>query len=258
MRVFTCVNRFEDMMTCIYNAWCWALKHGHENLRLEREPVYQGTLLDEYVHVDADAGKVEKVVRSIKNKISDQAYLYVFYAALSEEEAALDAIYRFLRIGFANGAKVCSMYTNEQVMRLLELKRRVGKEAHYFREFARFNLIGEDVYVCHLEPKNNVVLLVGEHFADRMPSEHWMIIDDNRRLAVVHPKDEENYMRYLTEEEFLKLCHSEDCEDEYTELWRTFFHAISIRERENKACQRNLFPVWMRKHAVEFQGKQSS
>lgn len=25
------------------------------------------------------------------------------------------------------------------------------------------------------------------HFADRMPSENWMIIDDNRKKAVVHP-----------------------------------------------------------------------
>ena len=34
------------------------------------------------------------------------------------------------------------------------------------------------VYVSHLEPKSDVIMLVGRHFADRMPSEHWMIIDD--------------------------------------------------------------------------------
>lgn len=252
MKVFSCADRFEDMMTCIYDAWSLALTEGHENLRLEREPVYQATLFDEYVHIDADEEKVEKVVRSIRKQISDQAYLYVFYASLSKEEDALQAIYNFLRVGFAVGSEVCSMYGNPHVMRMFELKRRVGSEAHYFREFARFTSLDDKVYVCHLEPKNNVVLLVGEHFADRMPSEHWMIIDDNRKLSVVHPKDEEFYLRYLTEEEFQTLSRSETFEDQYTDMWRSFFKTIGIKERKNAVCQRTMFPIWMRKHAVEF------
>ena len=128
----------------------------------------------------------------------------------------------------------------------------MGSEAHYFREFARFTSLDDKVYVCHLEPKNNVIMLVGEHFADRMPSEHWMIIDDNRRFSVVHPKDEEFYLRYLTDEEFETLCRSETFEDQYTDMWRSFFKTIGIKERKNASCQRNMFPIWMRKHAVEF------
>ncbi len=241
-------------MTCIYDAWSYALDHGHGVLRLEREPIYQQSLFDEYVHVDADREKTEKVVRSIKMQISGQAYMYVFYASLSEESDALQAIYNFLRVGFAVGNQVCVMYANPHVMRMLELKRRIGNESHYFREFARFTSLDNRVYVCHIEPKNNVALLVGEHFADRMPSEHWMIVDDRRKLAVVHPKDEENYMRYLTEEEFAVLSQTENYEDRYTDMWRAFFKTISIKERENIACQRNMFPIWMRKHAVEFDG----
>lgn len=253
MRVFTCKDQFEDIMTCIYDAWSWALKNGHENLRLEREPIFQPTLFDEYTHIDADMEKVTKVVRSIQNKISMEAYIDIFYATLSIEPDALDTIYGFLRLGFRVGARVCSMYTDPHVMRILELRRRVGNEAHYFREFARFSAMGDTAYICHLEPKNNVILLVGEHFADRMPSEHWMIIDDNRRQAVVHVKNQENYLRYLSEEEWLQLSRSELYEDSYTDMWRTFFHAIGIKQRENRECQRNLFPIWMRKHAVEFQ-----
>lgn len=252
MKVFSCADKFEDMMTCIYDAWSSALTDGHESIRLEREPVYQASLFDEYVHVGADPEKVEKVVRSIRGQISNQAYLYVFYASLSTEEDALQAIYNFLRVGFAVGSGVCSMYANPHVMRMFELKRRVGSEAHYFREFARFTSLDDKVYVCHLEPKNNVIMLVGRHFADRMPSEHWMIVDDNRGLSVVHPKDEEFYLRYLTDEELQVLCRSETYEDKYTDMWRSFFKTTGIKERKNIDCQRNLFPIWMRKHAVEF------
>ena len=79
-----------------------------------------------------------------------------------------------------------------------------------------------------------------------------MIVDDNRKMACVHPKDGENYLRYLTDEEFDALRKTEAYEDEYTGMWKTFFHTIGIKERENYVCQRKLFPIWKRKHAVEF------
>lgn len=255
MKIFTCKDRFEDIMTCVYVAWEQALSVGHDQVRLLREPIYQASLFDEYVHVDADVDKNEKVVRSIRNSISFEAYLWVYYATLSTDEDALMAIYNFLRLGFHYGADVCKMLQNPYVMKMLELKRRIGNEAHHFREFARFTSLDNQVYVCHLKPKNNVISIVANHFADRMPSEHWMIVDDTRKMAVVHPKDEENYIRYLTDEEFLLLKQTEQREDSYTDMWRGFFHAISIKERENYERQRNMIPIWKRKHAVEFFGK---
>lgn len=252
MRIYTCRDRTEDMMSAVYAAWEYALTAGHENVMLKVLPIYQQTLFDEYVHVDLNMENAQKVFRSIRNKISSRAYDNVVYASLSIEEDKLQAIYAYLRLGFKEGAKVDSMLTEPCVMRILELRRRVGNEAHYSREFARFTSINNRVYVCHMSPKNNITPVMGIHFADRMPSENWMIIDDNRKTAVVHPKDLENYIKYLTDEEFEKLSSTEDYEDEYTELWRIFFKSIGIKERENKKLQQNMFPLWMRKHAVEF------
>ena len=252
MKIYTCQDRLTDITTCIYDAWSEALKVGHNQIQLKKEPVYQQTMFDEYIHVDGDSSKAEKVIRSIRRDISDTAYLNVYYASLSADENALQAIYDFLRVGFAVGSHVLEQYTNPYVMKLLEIRRRVSNEAHHFREFARFQSLNSRVYVCHLEPKNDVIILVGTHFADRMPSEHWMIIDDTRKTACVHVKDGENYLRYLTDKEFETLRLTESYEDEYTDMWKTFFHTISIKQRENYICQRNLFPVWKRKHAVEF------
>ena len=254
MKIYTCKDRLEDIMTCIYDAWSEALRIGHDQIQIKKEPVLQQTLFDEYIHVDRDTSKAEKVIRSIRRDISDEAYLNVYYATLSVDEDALQAIYNFLRIGFACGNSVLEQYANPYVMRILELRRKVANESHHFREFARFERLNTNnaVYVSHLEPKNDVIMLVGRHFANRMPSEHWMIIDDKRKTACVHPKDGENYLRYLTEEEFQRLRKTEEYEDEYTKMWKTFFHTVGIKERENYVCQRNMFPIWKRKHAVEF------
>lgn len=252
MHYFTCKERFEDKMSCIYTAWEAALKYGHKEIRLLTEPVLQETLFDEYTHVDYNEEKTDKVIRTIKNKLGNKGMLYVYRVALSTEEDALDAIYRLLIKGFKVGPGIFDAYADQDVIRIFEISRRVGNEAHFFKEFARFNSVDNQVYICHIEPKDDVISIVAEHFADRMPSEHFMIIDDNREYAVVHPKDGENYIRFFSDDEMEKLSLSEAYEDEYTDMWRTFFKTIAIKERENPKCQRNMMPMWYRKHAVEF------
>lgn len=251
MMVFTCEPDFEAMLTCIYDAWEWAIKNGHDNVQLKLEPVLQNSLFESYRHVERDSEKAEKVARSIRRKISVQAYHCVYYACLFFDDV-LDIIYRYLRIGFKVGARVDQMLTEPSVMRMMEARRKVGNEIHYFREFLRFHSLSDKIYISHFEPKCNVAYQVAVHFADRMPSEHFMIIDDNRQFAVVHPADGEMYIQNLTKEQLESLMKSEEYQDEFTELWKLFFHTISIKERENYQCQRNMMPLWMRKHVTEF------
>ena len=86
MKIFTCKDRLEDIMTCIYDAWSEALLIGHDQIQLKKEPVFQQTIFDEYIHVDQDLSKAEKVIRSIRRDISDEAYLNIYLATLSVEE----------------------------------------------------------------------------------------------------------------------------------------------------------------------------
>ena len=203
-------------------------------------------------HVDGDPSKAEKVIRSIRRSISETAYMNIYYASLSADENALQAIYDFLRVGFAIGSTVVEQYTNPHVMNLLELRRRYQMKRIIFGNLPVFKVWKTRSMSVIWSPGIDVIMLVGNHFANRMPSEHWMIIDDNRKTACVHVKDGENYLRYLTDDEFSVLQKTESYEDEYTDMWKTFFHSISIEQRKNYVCQRNLFPIWKRKHAVEF------
>ncbi len=68
-------------LTCIYDAWSAALQVGHDQIQVKRKNrVLQQTMFDEYVHVDGDNVKAEKVIRSVRRDISDEAYLYVYCA----------------------------------------------------------------------------------------------------------------------------------------------------------------------------------
>ena len=95
-------------------------------------------------------------------------------------------------------------------------------------------------------------MAMGPVFADRMPSENWIVVDDIHREAVIHPKDEMFYIKQLNDLEYKNLLETEEANDNFTDLWKVFFETIAIKERHNTRCQNNLFPLWTRKHAVEF------
>ena len=98
MTVFTCEDNFDAMMTCVYEAW--ASRLGHSNVKLKTEPIGNLELFCDYWHADADPEKTASVIRSIKNKISYQAYLMIYEAAMSDADDKLDTIYRFMVAGF--------------------------------------------------------------------------------------------------------------------------------------------------------------
>jgi len=250
MTVFICEHNWEAMLSCIYDAW--SSKLGHQNIRLTTQEPEQYSLLDEYVTVNFDRGKAESVMDAVNLKISPQVYSEIAYAAMSCEEDALDTIYRVLILGFAYGPNVLKMVSYKDVARFFEIRRSVGNEAHHFIEFVRFHEIRKTLYVAHIEPKNHIVGALGAHFNDRMPSENWMIIDDVHKESIVQPKDEDFYFKKLSDDEFTRLLFTEEENDGYTDLWKVFFDSIAISERFNPKLQRNLFPIWKRKHAVEF------
>lgn len=250
MTIYSCEHEWEAMLTCIYDAW--ASKKGQQNIRLELEPIEQYTLFDEYIHVDADHEKAVKVMDAVNRKISPYVYREISFCALAYEPDILDNIYRIMLLGFAYGDRVLNMVQYEAVMRNRKIRVRLGKEVEHFKEFIRFHEVGGGRYVAHIEPKSKLLMTLAPAFTDRMPSEHWMIVDDVHLEAIIHPKNEEVYYRKLTSEELKQLMLTEEANDEYTDMWKVFFEAIAIEQRENYRCQRNLFPIWTRKHAVEF------
>ncbi len=250
MTVFTCHDDFVSILTAAYRAFRSHL--GHSNVKLSLEPVLQPELFCDYIHVDADRTAYDEVVSAVRQKISTEAYIWIYYATCSDCEDKADLIYRFLIHGFHFGAVITDMLQDPIVSRLMEIKRRVLNEAHLSREFIRFTSVDGRLYLAHFSPRSDVIMYVADHFADRMPSEYWVIVDDTRGIAAVHPVDSPYYLQDLTEEEMLSLSGTEESKDYFITLWKKYFDSIAIEERKNYICQRTHFPLWMRGHVTEF------
>lgn len=320
MTVFICEDNLDSILTGVYDAW--ASRQGHTHVQLVLNNAFTYSLLCSYVTVKTDAVKAESVVRSIKKKISVLAWQMVCRAAMSDDETKADAVYRFLIGGFHFGARITEMLTESAVQKIFALNRQVSNEAHFYREFLRFesvipsvddaatssfhdtdpaassfrdtaaaasssfhdapadnsslteiiktphdlyrvaeakNLLRSDnaasathcseILYAKIRPQSNVLAMVTPHFADRLPSEDFLILDVGRSIAAVHPADRPWFLMPLAKEQADALLAQNA--DQYPDLWKTFYHMIAIKERKNLKLQRNMMPLRYREFMTE-------
>lgn len=206
----------------------------------------------EYIAVDTDFELSLKVANSVKNKISVQAYEMIVRVALSDYAEKADLIYRFLILGFATGRKVTEHLSNEVVNTVFRVDRKVNYEAHHFLGFIRFSQQQSGLLTSVIHPKSQVLPLVAPHFADRLPGEKFLIYDANHKFAAFHTPGKPWILAKVPELEEDSLNQKAFKEDDYQDLWKTFYHHISIKERENYALQRNNLPIRFRADMTEF------
>ena len=174
----------------------------------------------------------------------------VYRACMHFDKGRADAVFGFLRLAYPVGARVTKMLSNPYVMKLMELSRKVSNESHFFKEFLRFEELKGGILYSKIEPKCDVISFVSQHFAERFPEEDWIIYDIKRKKASVHKHGMDCVI--IQGQDMEKMIKDFQVSDEYRELWKVFFHAIAIPERNNLKCQQTNLPQWYRKNMTEF------
>ncbi len=251
--IFVCEDNMENILTGIYNAFNFC-KQGHKleetdiiicnNSHFERE------LFATYETVSTDYDKAFKTMEYVKKKLGGYIHTNVLRVLCHFNSERGYALFRFLQYCFKNGVSVAEDLTNPYVLKIMELSRKTGNEAHHYLGFLRFESYNGILY-GKIEPKCNVIPLIIEHFSDRFYIENWIIEDVSRKLFAVHKAYGEtkifNGDFNLSDIGITNLT----TQDEYETLWKTFFETIAIKERYNIKCQKNLLPLWMRTYITE-------
>lgn len=249
--IFQCEDSLDGIFTAVYNAWDSG--YGHKNIQIQlinKEMNYQ--LFSTYIPVITDYEKSEKVARTIKKKISVEAYESICRAAMTNREDKADVIYRFIILGLYYGSSIITNYSNPSVHAIFEMNRAVGNEVHHYLGFLRFSELKNKVLYAKLNPKNNVITLLAPHFADRLPAENWIIHDEVRQIAVVHQIKEGWVQVDTSEVDFSALGKINTEEEDLEELWKAFVDSIAILERTNQKLQIQNLPLRFRGNMTEF------
>ncbi len=260
IRVYQCEDSVEGILSAVYDAGL--SRYGHDYIRLEALSANisrDRDLFSEYIDVAADPRKRDKVMDSIAQKISVQVLEHVLRICTSSQEDKADVIYHYVVYGFAMGSRVSGAMQIPCVARALEIDRRIANEVYHFLGFLRFGEVQKNpsILLAGFAPENDILGQVTKHFADRFHREYFIIYDTGRKKATFHSRDGNWFMRELSDREARQLDEMSRVREEYEDLWKAFFDAIRIKERENPKLQQNNIPLRYREYMPEFMGSPS-
>ncbi|AJH01489.1 hypothetical protein CBE01nite_40900 [Clostridium beijerinckii] len=245
MKIYLYDDTFEGLLTSIYDAF---YSNGSPPTSIYgKSQTNTPLLLGNIVEISTDINKFKKVKDAIINKINFLSLKKIYFAFLSNYEDKGIIIFNYLKVAFKLGPDVHD-FLNVDVIRLVDnITKKVLNECHRFEGFIRFNQIEEKLLYSSIEPDNDILELIGDHFKNRFPREYFIIHDISRQKALIYNT---NFYEIIDMdmETYEKLKFHND---EYTDLWKTYFKATTIEERKNLKLQCRMMPKRYWKHILE-------
>lgn len=248
-----CNDTITGIFSAIYDAWKTRLEA--QQLGIVLHGMIDQELFCEYIEVAECERKTIAVENLIKRHLGYQAYWDIYHAVLSNDREKGDAILGTMLAAreIEESREIMQHLSHPKVRKVFELSRKVSNEAAYYREILRFSELENGILFSQIEPQNQILTCLGDHFSNRFPLENWMIYDRTHKMFLVH-QESQHWVLILNEElneEAIKRVSTNEAL--YVNLWKGFFDSISIKERENYDLQRQHLPLRYRGHVTEFQ-----
>lgn len=251
MIVYRCEDTLESVFTAVYRAYEEKRDHGDTFLCLTDDPI----LFAEDIYVEAEEEKARKVIRTLERRFGQEDSRFLSMALAAEDEGKAQAIYRTIVQGLRLGHSQGHLFDNladRDVHKAFALARGVSTEAGHQRQFLRFQELHNGILYSRIGPKNDVLIFLMPHFADRFPMEDFMVYDEKRNLFGIHPAGKPWYLMRGEEADRPAGLRYSERELDYQELFRQFCHTITIEERRNRKLQTGMLPLRFREYMVEF------
>lgn len=250
--MYVCSDSVTGLFSAIYDAW--KTKKKGEELGIVLKGHIDQEFFCEYTEVYESEKKAIAVEQLIKTHMGYDAYWNIYHAILSEDEKKGEAVLGMMLEAkeIENSKKIMHHLLHPNVRKVFELCRKVSNEAHYYKEIVRFRELENGILFSQIEPKNQILTCLGDHFTNRFPLENWMIYDRRHQMFLIHQIDKPWVVVWneeFDEESTLKISAKEMA---YENLWKTFFDSIAIKERESYERQRQHLPLKYRTYITEF------
>jgi len=224
---------FKGFLTCVFNAYELKIKV----VEIIPENEDQKQLFSETENIITEDFKAQRVLKTLKKKISANGMIKIKYAFLSEIPGIEMKLYGMLQYIFSNKQKVDSDYSHPYILYISNLAKQVAREKHRMEAFVRFRLTKDNIYFALIEPDFNVLPIIISHFKNRYADQKWLIYDIRRKIGVYYDLQRTEYVSInLPKEIGVSGGNSEYFEQEeihFQRLWKEYFNATNIKSRVN-------------------------
>lgn len=232
---------FEGLLTCIYKHYYMEKATG-----IYVKDQYQSDLLNTYKEITTNLEKSEKVYQAIIQKISYQTLKNTYYLFLSNYYEKENLILHYLIRGFKIGQSIDELHSDTLIHQVHLLSKKVSLESHRFLGLIRFSDINGTLYSA-IEPDHDILVLLGDHFSDRLKNQNFIIHDKKRKKALWSQKGEWVISFFDVQENIILS----DQEYAYRDLWKHYYKQIAVEGRENNPLRKQYMPTRYWKHLPE-------
>ena len=209
--------------------------------------------------VHADKNKAERVIKKLKEKITQQAFTNLYKTFLSELPGVENVLLRYIQYVIESKNSIERNYANADVLMVHQTSHKVDREKHRMKAFIRFQKTKDELYYAILQPDYNVLPLIIKHFRDRYADQRWLIYDVRRKYGLYSDKETVsevliNFAENISNQETLQTIQDEK-EDLYQSLWQTYFNNVNIKARKNMKLHIQHMPKRYWKYLIEKQPK---
>lgn len=195
-------------------------------------------LFHHYQTIETVEEKASRIYHGIVENISHYTLHYVYHTFLSNSPTKEMDILQYILLGFQLKNKIDHSLANPLVFKVQQTSKRVSGEAHRLTGLVRFIQIGDNMYYSKIHPDNNIVELLGHHFVKRLPTQNFILHDQNRNIALLY-----NTKTYtIVDAKEMKINELCDEEKQYQALWKAFYRSIGIKERKNAKLRMQYMP----------------
>ena len=251
--ILVCESTPEGIFSAVYYAYEQKMNPNITFVQLDSIENYE--LFANYFSVETDFEKAGKVDRTIAKRFGEISYSYIWYALYSQLKEKGNVVYHTIARGLSGAyrGELVNYLQDEYILALTKMRQNVWCEAHHYMGFVRFQELRNKILYSEIEPKNHVLPIIAEHFADRFPKENFIIRDTGRNLYIVHEAGK-GIVFHQEEGDGVEVTSDMYSEEErkIQKLFKIFHTSIAIQERTNLKLQRQLLPLRFRKNMVEW------
>ena len=231
---------FNGFLTAIYVAF-------EEKLNLadiQKNSQGQNGLFSETETIFTHVEKAKRVWNGIRNK-SYHAISNVYFAFLSETDGIEYMLYTYIKKLMTQKEKQVD-FSDDTVLYIAQLARKVGREKHRMEAFVRFQLTKDNIYFANIEPDFDVLPLISKHFRNRYADQQWLIYDVKRRYGIYYNGEGVEIVSLNLEEiHYNRIRKSKtftEGEYDYQGLWNNYFKSTHIKSRINRKLHTQHIP----------------
>ncbi len=239
---------YEDTFLSLLNLIDYLVKNKikPENIKNTK---YTPTLLDNIIKLEIE--EKESIIKRVFDSIGAYPFRLMYLVFLSTEENKELILYYFYLNALKYKEKILYHRNLKCVDKTIKIANYVSHESHKYKGFVRFRELENHVLYAQIEPVNDILVLITPHFRKRLKNEYWIIKDVKRKILGIYDKEK---VYFVSEEYFsLKNTLESKSEIEFSELWKTFYKTIGIKERKNDRCRMNFMPKRYWKYMLEME-----